>query len=45
MKDYSTKLKEIEDTLGETIGEGWDFSLDPISLSVSTRLARVVTFL
>ncbi|CAH1784090.1 unnamed protein product, partial [Owenia fusiformis] len=32
LEDYATQLKEIEDALDDTIGDSWDFTLDPISL-------------
>lgn len=32
MEDYATQLREIEDALDDSIGESWDFTLDPISL-------------
>jgi WASH complex subunit 7 len=32
LNDYSTQLKEIEKALGETVGDAWDMTLDPISL-------------
>ena len=34
MEDYATQLREIEDALDDSIGESWDFTLDPISLQV-----------
>lgn len=35
LSEYSTQLKEIEDTLGDVVGESWDFALDPVTLNVS----------
>ena len=34
LDDYATQLKDIEDALGESIGDSWDMTLDPISLQV-----------
>ena len=35
LSEYSTQLKEIEDTLGDVVGESWDFALDPVTLNVN----------
>ena len=35
LSEYSTQLREIEDTLGDVVGESWDFALDPVTLNVS----------
>ena len=35
LEDYATQLKGIEDALDSSIGDAWDFTLDPISLQVS----------
>ncbi|XP_078001541.1 WASH complex subunit 4-like [Glandiceps talaboti] len=32
LEDYATQLKEIEDALDDSIGDAWDFTLDPITL-------------
>ena len=32
--DHSKQLKGIEDLLDETLGDAWDFTLDPIALQV-----------
>ncbi|XP_022098788.1 WASH complex subunit 4-like [Acanthaster planci] len=32
LEDYATQLKGIEDALDSSIGDTWDFTLDPISL-------------
>lgn len=34
MEDYATQLREIEDALDDSIGDSWDFTLDPIALQV-----------
>ena len=39
LKEYGTQLKEIENTLGDTVGDTWDFSIDPITLNVSIQLS------
>ena len=35
LEDYASQLKDIEDALGESIGDAWDMTLDPISLQVN----------
>lgn len=37
MEDYATQLREIEDALDDSIGDSWDFTLDPITLQVKPR--------
>eukprot|EP00057_Strongylocentrotus_purpuratus_P007399 XP_011661873.1 PREDICTED: WASH complex subunit 7 [Strongylocentrotus purpuratus] len=32
LEEYATQLKGIEDALDESVGDVWDFTLDPISL-------------
>ena len=32
--EYAIQLKGIEEALDETLGEAWDFTLDPIALQV-----------
>ncbi|XP_019624304.1 PREDICTED: WASH complex subunit SWIP-like [Branchiostoma belcheri] len=32
MDDYASQLKSIEDALDDSIGDAWDFTLDPIAL-------------
>ena len=34
MNDYASQLKAVEDALDDTVGDTWDFTLDPISLQV-----------
>ncbi|XP_052679123.1 WASH complex subunit 4-like isoform X3 [Crassostrea angulata] len=34
MEDYATQLREIEDALDDSIGDSWDFTLDPIALQL-----------
>ncbi|XP_061187838.1 WASH complex subunit 4-like isoform X2 [Saccostrea echinata] len=34
MEEYATQLREIEDALDDSIGESWDFTLDPIALQL-----------
>lgn len=38
LEEYASQLKAIEDALDETVGDSWDFTLDPIALQVRTRL-------
>eukprot|EP00795_Rhopilema_esculentum_P002023 gene2023-17584_t len=32
LNDYASQLKAVEDALDDTVGDAWDFTLDPISL-------------
>lgn len=34
LEEYTSQLKGIEEALDDTIGDVWDFTLDPISLQV-----------
>lgn len=34
ISEYADQLRGIEDALDETLGDAWDFSLDPIALQV-----------
>ena len=34
LEEYASQLKDIEDALGESVGDSWDMTLDPISLQV-----------
>ena len=34
LEEYASQLKGIEDALDDSIGDVWDFTLDPISLQV-----------
>ena len=34
LNEYASQLKEIEGALGESIGDSWDTTLDPVSLEV-----------
>ena len=43
LEDYATQLHEIEVALGESIGDSWDMTLDPVALQV--RAEAVVYFI
>jgi len=48
LDEYANQLKSIEDALDESVGEAWDFTLDPIALQIvpyerSTLLELVKT--
>ena len=51
LDEYSSQLLGIEEALDETLGDAWDFTLDPISLQVcffllpNQRGAEAVCFL
>ena len=34
LEEYASQLKDIEDALGESVGDSWDMTLDPIALQV-----------
>ena len=38
LEEYASQLKAIEDALDDSVGDSWDFSLDPIALQVSKIL-------
>ena len=37
LEEYTSQLKGIEDALDESIGDVWDFTLDPIALKVQLQ--------
>lgn len=47
LEEYTSQLKRIEDALDDSVGDVWDFSLDPIALKVFIYLIYIapVTFL
>lgn len=34
LEEYASQLKAIEDALDDSVGDSWDFTLDPIALQV-----------
>ena len=34
LEEYASQLKGIEDALDDSVGDSWDFTLDPIALQV-----------
>ena len=40
LREYADQLKGIEEALDDTLGEAWDFTLDPIALQVGGRGQR-----
>ena len=40
LREYADQLKGIEEALDDTLGEAWDFTLDPIALQVGGRGER-----
>ena len=40
LEEYSSQLLGIEEALDETLGDAWDFMLDPIALQVSYVLLQ-----
>ena len=34
LEEYASQLKAIEDALDDSVGDSWDFTLDPITLQV-----------
>lgn len=43
LEEYASQLKRIEDALDDSVGDVWDFSLDPIALKVCFYLIHVET--
>lgn len=43
LEEYASQLKRIEDALDDSVGDVWDFSLDPIALKVFIYLIHVET--
>ena len=41
ISEYADQLRKIEDALDETVGEAWDFNLDPIALQVGVAVNSV----
>ena len=37
LEEFSTQLQEIEEALGDSIGDSWDMTLDPIALQVCVK--------
>ena len=38
LREYAVQLKGIEEALDDTLGEAWDFTLDPIALQVGREM-------
>ena len=38
LEEYASQLKAIEDALDDSVGDSWDFTLDPIALQVCCPL-------
>lgn len=46
LEDYTSQLKAIEEALDDSIGDVWDFTLDPIALKVlSCFIIQLMFFL
>lgn len=43
LEEYTSQLKRIEDALDDSVGDVWDFSLDPIALKVFIYLIYIAT--
>ncbi|PFX13788.1 WASH complex subunit 7 [Stylophora pistillata] len=41
LEEYASQLKAIEDALDDSVGDSWDFSLDPIALQVFNKVIMV----
>ncbi|GCB81310.1 hypothetical protein scyTo_0022156, partial [Scyliorhinus torazame] len=37
LEEYTNQLKGIEDALDDSVGDVWDFTLDPIALKVRSQ--------
>ena len=42
LEDYAGQLREIDEALGESIGDSWDLTLDPIALQVYVLASKHV---
>lgn len=42
ISEHSKQLKGIEELLDETLGDAWDFTLDPIALQVGVVCSKLV---
>uniref|UniRef100_A0A8C9EVC2 WASH complex subunit 4 N-terminal domain-containing protein n=1 Tax=Pavo cristatus TaxID=9049 RepID=A0A8C9EVC2_PAVCR len=42
LEEYASQLKRIEDALDDSIGDVWDFSLDPIALKFKLGLFHLI---
>ncbi len=40
LREYAHQLKGIEEALDDTLGDAWDFTLDPIALQVGRERGR-----
>uniref|UniRef100_A0A8C8LNW8 WASH complex subunit 4 n=1 Tax=Oncorhynchus tshawytscha TaxID=74940 RepID=A0A8C8LNW8_ONCTS len=45
LEEYTSQLKGIEDALDDSIGDVWDFTLDPIALKVLNKVITVYAVL
>lgn len=45
LEEYTSQLKRIEDALDDSVGDVWDFSLDPIALKVFIYLISIIFLL
>lgn len=43
LEEYTSQLKRIEDALDDSVGDVWDFSLDPIALKVFIYFICIAT--
>ena len=43
MKEYSEQLQNMEVALDETLGDAWDFTLDPLALQVTLRVPSSIS--
>lgn len=41
LEEYASQLKAIEDALDDSVGDSWDFTLDPIALQVGYGLKKM----
>lgn len=44
LEDYTSQLKAIEEALDDSIGDVWDFTLDPIALKVLSHSITQLLF-
>ena len=45
LEEYTSQLRRIEDALDDSIGDVWDFNLDPIALKVGICLFLIYVYI
>ena len=45
LNEYASQLREIEGALGESVGDSWDTTLDPVALEVRRVLKLLLSIM